>query len=387
MAAAASLLLITACSSDSKSASTSASKPASTAAPTSAPTSVSTSPAAASSTSTAVLATTSVPVSADVPQPPVTGGTVPTSADIGPVGTAATTTSAGGTANPAVPGTGGATSAFSVETASGVVSLKAKPVRIVSLAPTHTESLFAIGAGAQVIAVDDQSNYPAAAAAVKSSLSGFTPNVEAIAGYKPDLVVISDDGADHLAAQLQSLGIPVWIGPAATSLDDVYSEIEQLGTLTGNGDAASALITEMQGKIKASLAELPTNEVPITYYHELDNTYFSVTSKTFVGQLYTLAGLQNIADQSHASNDYPQLSSELIISANPRLIFLADTKCCGETAATVAARDGWSNIAAVKNNGVIAMDDDIASRWGPRVVDYMQAIVDAVKAIRPTSGG
>ena len=379
MAVAASLLLVTACSSDSKSASTSASTSAS------ASISVSTSPAAGSSTTVAILPTTTVAASADVPRPPVTGDSVANSADIGPVATAATSTSAAGTSNSA--GTGGATSTFSVETASGVVSLKAKPVRIVSLAPTHTESLFAIGAGAQVIAVDDQSNYPAAVAAVKSSLSGFTPNVEAIAGYKPDLVVISDDGANHLAAQLQSLGIPVWIGPAATSLDDVYSEIQQLGTLTGNGGAASALITEMQGKIKASLAGLPTNEVPITYYHELDNTYFSVTSKTFIGQLYSLAGLQNIADQANASNDYPQLSSELIISANPRLIFLADTKCCGETAATVAARDGWSAIAAVKNNGVVAMDDDIASRWGPRVVDYMQAIVDAVKAMRPTSGG
>ena len=387
MVVAASLLLVTACSSESKSASTSAAS--STSVSTSASTSVSTSPAVASSSSTAAKPTTTVPSSADVP--PVTGGTVATSADIGPVGTAATTTaggtSAGGTSNSAVPSTGAATSTFSVETASGVVSLKAKPVRIVSLAPTHTESLFAIGAGAQVVAVDDQSNYPAAAAAVKSSLSGFTPNVEAIAGYKPDLVVISDDGANHLATQLRALGIPVWIGPAATSLDDVYSEIQQLGTLTGNGDAASALITTMQGAIKASLAQLPTNEVPITYYHELDNTYFSVTSKTFVGQLYSLAGLQNIADQAHPSNDYPQLSSELIISANPRLIFLADTKCCGETAATVAARDGWSTIAAVKNNGVIAMDDDIASRWGPRVVDYMQAIVDAVKAMRSTAGG
>ena len=378
MVVAASLLLVTACSSESKSAVTSASVPSA--------------PAAASSTTVAVrpattVAATTVSGSADVPRPPVTGDTVLTSADIGPVGTATTTTSAGGTSNSALPSTGAATSTFSVETASGVVSLKAKPVRIVSLAPTHTESLFAIGAGAQVIAVEDQSNYPAAAGAVKSSLSGFTPSVEAIAGYKPDLVVISDDGANHLAAQLGALGIPVWIGPAATSLDDVYSEIQQLGTLTGNGDAASALITTMQGAIKASLAELPTNEVPITYYHELDNTYFSVTSKTFVGQLYSLAGLQNIADQAHPSNDYPQLSSELIISANPRLIFLADTKCCGETAATVAARDGWSTIAAVKNNGVIAVDDDIASRWGPRVVVYMQVIVDAVKAMRPASGG
>ena len=275
---------------------------------------------------------------------------------------------------------------YSVDAANGTVTLAAKPVRIVSLAPTHTETLFAIGAGEQVIAVDDQSNFPAAAASVKTDLSGYTPNVEAIAGYKPDLVLISDD-TDGVVAQLEALHIPVWVGASASTLDDVYTQIEQLGVLTGHTADAAALVASMQSDITSIVADLPDTHQTLTYYHELDNTYFSVTSKTFIGQIYALAGLTNIADGAQAGSDYPQLNSEYIVSADPQLIFLADTKCCGETPTTVAARDGWAGIAAVKNGGVIAMDDDIASRWGPRVVDYLRAVVDAVNAVVAVPAG
>lgn len=275
---------------------------------------------------------------------------------------------------------------FSVETANGTLTLSAMPTKIVSLAPTHTETLFAIGAGAQVVAVDDQSNYPAEAAAVSSALSGYTPNVEAIAGYQPDLVILSDDSGG-IVAQLQALDIPVWVGSAPDTLEEAYTEIEQLGVLTGRFAEATGLVGEMQTGITAALDSLPETEVPVTYYHELDNTLFSITSNTFLGQIYSLAGLINIADSAEASSNYPQLNSEFIITADPELIFLGDTKCCGESPATVAARDGWAGIAAVTNGGVIAMDDDIASRWGPRIVDYMQAVVAAVTAAAAVPAG
>ena len=276
--------------------------------------------------------------------------------------------------------------AYSAADANGTVTLPAQPMKIISLSPTHTEMLFAIGAGSQVIAVDDQSNFPSEASAVKSDLSGFTPNVEAIAGYKPDLVVIGDDSA-KLSEQLTQVGIPVWFGPSATSLDDVYRQINQLGTLTGHGEAASALVTTMTADVASIVADVPKLSKPLTFYHELDSTYFSATSNTFVGQLYEMAGLRNIADTAEAGNDYPQLSAEFIVSQNPDIVFLADTKCCQQDAALVTARDGWSQVNAVKNGNVVAMDDDIASRWGPRVVDYMRAIVDAVNAAAAGSAG
>lgn len=335
---------------------------------------------------------TSKPTTASAPS---TASAGPTAASPGPTA-ASSPSGAAGSAGSVVDtsatgtsatGTSAAGVAYSVKAANGTVTLAAKPVKIVSLSPTHTEMLFAIGAGAQVIAVDDQSNYPAGAVAVKSDLSGFTPNVEAIAGYKPDLVVVGDDTNNALTSQLGALKIPVWSGPAATSLDDVYTEIEQLGVLTGHIAESTKLVADMQSDIKSILAEVPQSGTPLTYYHELDPTYFSTRSTTFIGQIYSLAGLHNIADGAAAGNDYPQLNSEFIVSAKPQLIFLADTKCCGQTPATVAARDGWSDIPAVKNRGVIAMDDDIASRWGPRVVDYLRAVVAAVKTAAQVPAG
>ncbi len=261
-----------------------------------------------------------------------------------------------------------------------------EPQRIISLAPTATEMLFAIGAGDQVIAVDDQSNYPAEALAKKTDLSGYTPNVEAIAAYEPDLVVISDD-SQQLTGQLAKLGIDTWVGPAATTFVDVYTQIEQLGAATGHVTEAKVLVAQMNADIDAAVAAVPKLDTPPTYYHELDNTFFSVTSNTFIGQVYGLFGLRNIADSAEASSDYPQLSPEFIISQSPDLIFLADSKCCGETPETVTARPGWSVIHAVSTKNIVVVDDDIASRWGPRLVDYVKLVADAIGKVAALSAG
>lgn len=252
------------------------------------------------------------------------------------------------------------------------------PSAIVSLSPTGTEMLFAIGAADQVIAVDDQSNYPAEAAKKPHDLSGFEPNVEAIAALKPDLVIVQDD---TVKAQLEQLGISVWVGAAATSFDDVYSQIEQLGAATGHVGEAAELVGKMQTEIEAAVKAAPKPATPLKMYHELDNTFYSVTSNTFIGQVYALFGLVNIADDVQPGNDYPQLNAEYIVQQNPALVFLADTKCCGESPETVAARAGWSTIDAVKNGGVVAIDDDIASRWGPRIVEFITAVGDALAKV------
>jgi iron complex transport system substrate-binding protein len=250
------------------------------------------------------------------------------------------------------------------------------PTKIVSLYPTGTEMLFAIGAGDQVIAVDDQSNYPAEAEAKKTDLSGYEPNVEAIAAYEPDLVI--HDGTTEVGTQLDALGIPQWSGPAATDFGDIYEQIEQLGVATGHVAEAAELVAQMQADIDAAVATIPVSETPLTYYHELDNTYFSVTSETFIGHVYSLFGMQNIADTAESSTQYPQLNAEFIISQNPDMIFLGDADY-GESAEMVAARPGWDVIAAVANGEVIPVSADITSRWGPRVVEFIQLVADAVE--------
>jgi len=254
------------------------------------------------------------------------------------------------------------------------------PQAIISLSPTATEMLYAIGAGDQVLAVDDFSNYPAEAADKMQGLSGFEPNVEAIAGLEPDLVVTDGTNPD-LLDQLDTLGIAHWEGPAAIGFDDVYEQIEQLGAATGHVGEAAEFVANMQTDIAEVRAGLPTLDEPLTYYHELDDTYFSVTSDTFIGAVYDEIGLINIADDAGLDTPYPQLNAEFIIQQSPDLIFLACSKYCGTTAESVAARKGWENIAAVRHGGVIEVDDDIASRWGPRIVEYLQTVGDAVAEV------
>lgn len=256
----------------------------------------------------------------------------------------------------------------------------AVPTAIVSLSPSATEMVFAVGAGDQVLAVDDFSNYPPEAAAKMQGLSGYEPNVESIAGLEPDLVLTDGTNPD-LLAQLDSLGIEHWEGPAASVFDDVYAQIEQLGALTGHVGEAAELVAQMQADVADVVAGLPDLAEPLTYYHELDDTFFSVTSETFLGAVYAEIGLVNIADAAGEGNPYPQLSAEYVISADPDLIFLACTKYCEASAESVAARPGWESLTAIATGGVIEMDDDIASRWGPRIVDHLRMAGDAVARV------
>lgn len=258
----------------------------------------------------------------------------------------------------------------------GKVTIKSRPTRIVSLSPTATETLFAIGAGAQVVAVDDQSDFPRAAP--RTSLSGYTPNVEAIAALRPELVVISFD-PKGLSEALGRLGIPVVFHNAAANLPGAYQQIRQLGKVTGHAAEADGLVARMKHRIASIVARAKTKASGATVYHELDPTLYSLTSSTFVGRVYALFGLKNIADAAKAGgSDYPQLSPEYVISADPDLIVLADTVCCGQKAQTVAARPGWSRIAAVRTGSVVRLDDSIASRWGPRLVNLVRAVGTAL---------
>jgi iron complex transport system substrate-binding protein len=246
------------------------------------------------------------------------------------------------------------------------------PHRIVSLSPTVTEDLFAIGAGKQVVAVDNQSNYPRRAP--HTSLSGFTPNVEAIARYHPDLVLISYDPGGF-ASQLRKLGIKVVNEAAASNLGQAYREILGLGRLTGHTRGARAVVRSMRIRLAAIVRSVPTTRRHLRVYHELDPTYYSATSSTFIGSIYKLFGFRDIADGAGGTGDgYPQLSGEYIIAQNPQIIVLADTRCCQQSYATVAARPGWSTIAAVEHHRVVRANDDVASRWGPRIVQFARSV-------------
>lgn len=264
-----------------------------------------------------------------------------------------------------------------IHAANGDIVVKSRPTRIISLSPTGTEDLFAVGAGSQVVAVDNDSDYPKNAP--HSTLSGYTPNIEAIAGYNPDLVVVSND-IDGVVEELQKLGVTVLLEPAADNLAQTYDEIRQLGEATGHVQQSTAVVGGMEATLTKILRSVPKSNRHLTVYDELDPTYYSATSSTFIGRIFKLFGFRNIADAADTTHSgYPQLSAEYIVSSNPDIVVLADTVCCSQSAATVKARPGWSSISAVKNGRVVAVDDDIASRWGPRIVDFARAIAAAAR--------
>ena len=265
------------------------------------------------------------------------------------------------------------------EEASTAASGEGAAQRIVSISPTATEMVFAIGAGDRVVAVDQFSYYPAEAPV--TDLDGWNPNVEAIASYDPDLVLMQASG--DVAASLGALGIDVWAHDAPVAFEDVYFQIEQLGAVTGQDDEAAALVADMQAQI-AELVGAAPDASGLSYYHELDNTLYTVTSGTFIGQVYGLFGLTNVADPADADGSargYPQLSDEYLVDADPDIIFLADTLCCGQDAQTVAARPGWDQLTAVQTGRIVELNDDVVSRWGPRLVDFIGAISGVLVSI------
>lgn len=250
-------------------------------------------------------------------------------------------------------------------------------LRIVSISPTATEMLFAVGAGELVVAVDQYSYFPDEAPV--TDLDGFSPNVEAIAAFEPDIVLMQTSG--DLQAALETLGIQVIVQNAAVSLDDTYAQIFEIGEVTGHQEDARALVAEMQTEIESLIAAAP-DASGLSYFHELDPTLYSVTSSTFVGEVYSLFGLTNAADPADADGSafgYPRLSDEYLIDADPDLIFLADTICCAQNAASVGERPGWEQLSAVQNGNVIELSDDVASRWGPRIVEFIATISEAIR--------
>ena len=253
------------------------------------------------------------------------------------------------------------------------------PERIVSLSATHTEVLYEIGAGPVIVGTDVFSDYPAAANETEK-IDAYNLSVEAVAALDPDLVILSFDPGDAVSG-LTALGIPavLFAAPGPTTLDDVYAEWRDLGAATGHIEETAALIDQVSNDIEGILAQTPETLRAFTYFLELDSTLFTAGTGTLLDSVFGLLGLQNIADP--VDGPFPQLSPEYIIGADPDFVFLADTVCCGVSAVTVATRPGWNTMTAVNNGDVIELDDSVASRWGPRLVDLILTISKEVYGV------
>ncbi|OQO93103.1 ABC transporter substrate-binding protein [Saccharomonospora piscinae] len=258
------------------------------------------------------------------------------------------------------------------------VTLEQRPERIVSLSPSTTETLYAVGAGDQVVAVDEMSTAPEQAP--RTDLSGLTPDPERIASHDPDLVIVESDTDGKLTESLAGTGTATLVLPAPQSLDAMYTQFELVGTATGHRQNGADLAEQTRSEIEKLVADTGDAGTELSYYHELDPSFYSVTSATFIGQVYDLFGLTNIADQGDpsAQGGYPQLSAERVLEADPDLVFLADTRCCGQDAETVAQRPGWDTLTAVREDGIVELDDDTASRWAPRITDFVDTVAESV---------
>lgn len=248
------------------------------------------------------------------------------------------------------------------------------PKRIISLSPSITEILFEIGSGNQVIAVDNLSNYPNETPI--SDISAYDPNVEAISLFNPDLVILSYN-IKNLKTALKKIGIETIYLPAPLNFEDILDQIDYLGQKTGNEDKAKKLISKMKSKMK-TLQNLRENKPATKIYHELDPNYYSPSKFSFIGDIYQKLNYKNVANKADITNlGYPKLSPELIISENPDLIILPgkDNKYVEK----VKSRPGWNYIKAVKKNNFLLTNNDIASRWGPRILNFASILVEYSK--------
>jgi iron complex transport system substrate-binding protein len=260
------------------------------------------------------------------------------------------------------------------------ITLEAAPQRIVSLAPSNTEILFAVGAGSQVVGRDEFSDYPPEAASIETIGGSFGEyNVEAIVALKPDLVLAAEINPPELVQQLEELGLTVYYLGNPATLEEMYSNLETVASLTGHD--ATGLVDSLKARVAAVDEKIAPLSSRIPVFYEIDATDpskpWTYGPGTFGDLLIARAGGYNIG--GIASDPYPQLSIEQVVASNPAVIILGDSMW-GVTAEAVTERPGWETIPAVQSGQIFPFDDNLVSRPGPRLVDGLEQLA---KLLRP----
>lgn len=252
------------------------------------------------------------------------------------------------------------------------VAFTEAPKRIISYSPGATEILFAVGAGPQVIATDEFSDYPAAAKALPH-VQYSKPSPEPALAMRPDLVIMSGRQEGQVP-QFRQLGLRVVFLKEPGDVPAVFEQIRNVGRMTGHAEEAAKLVTSLEGrleKVKATVAA--KTDAPVVFY-EITPDLFTVSPNSFVGHLLTIAKAKNVVTDT--SNAFPQLSVETVLKADPAVILLADGgDDGGQTPEMVKARPGWDKVKAVRDGRVVVIDSDVFSRPGPRVLDALEQLV------------
>ena len=261
------------------------------------------------------------------------------------------------------------------------ITLAGPAQRIVSLAPSHTEILFAVGAGEQVVGRDTFSDYPAAALEITDIGGGFGEiDLETLLSLEPDLVLSADIIAPEQNQALEDLGLTVFVLPNPLALADLYDILATAGDLTGHRAEAEALSDSLQVRIEAVTETVAAAENAPLVFYQLDSTDpnapWTSGPGTFIDTLITMAGGRNVG--AALADPWAQISAEFLIEQNPDIILMGDAVWSGITPEDVAARPGWDAIAAVQNGQVYAFDDNLVSRPGPRLVDGLEALAKLI---------
>lgn len=259
------------------------------------------------------------------------------------------------------------------------VTVETSPQRIVSLLPSNTEILFAVGAGEQVVGVTSYCNYPPEATS-RPQVGGITTqsiSTETVVALEPDLVLASG-AQQELIPVLTEAGLTVVALEPAT-LENIYANLQLVGQLTGHPQEAEAIVADMRRRaeaVQAKIAAVPASERPSIFYEVWDEPLMTAGPHTFIGQLIELAGGRNIF--AGVQEDWPQVSPEVIVQANPVVILGPTSHAEALAAAQIKNRPGWANIAAVQNNRIYLLDQDMVSRPGPRLIIVLEEIARAL---------
>ncbi len=257
------------------------------------------------------------------------------------------------------------------------VTLAAPAQRIVTLAPSLTEFVFAVGAGEQLVGRDDLSDFPAEAADIASIGSTFGDiNTEAILALEPDLVLAAEINTPEQVQELESLGLTVYYLSNPLTYDELYEQVNLFGQLTGHEEEAAALAESLAARVEAVTSAVATAAEKPTVFYEIDGTDpakpWTTGPGTFMDTMITMAGGVNIGGV--LSDAFAQISAEEIVAQDPDIIILGDV-VYGVTIESVAERAGWADLTAVKEGSIFAFDDNLASRPGPRLVDGLEELL------------
>jgi iron complex transport system substrate-binding protein len=273
---------------------------------------------------------------------------------------------AGAPAATGSPTRAGAAFPVSVHSGDGTVRVPSRPGRILSLSASATQMLYAMGAGSQVVGVDKYSTYPPDAPRTK--FTGYESSAEDYLYLRPDLVIFAFE-TGTLIQQLHALHIPALLVPPANSMAGVYGQLAELGLATGHTAGAETVRSSLQAHLATAVRQAGNAGRGKTYYIELDPTFYTATSRTFIGAEFSLFGMRDVANAAGHGSAYPQISAEYVLKENPDYVFLADTVCCQQDATTFARRPGFAVLSAVKLHRVIAVNDSVAAQWGPHTIE------------------